>query len=219
MSDNNIEVVQPSDPLSPDEMIRQVLSSIPQDTLKSMQLFAKKEDYTANIISNRTVEELPMVVTILTEIFKKAIDNENLAVALKDEYGIDVDLVGTKGYIPTNEMPYNKQANFSAIFTALENGVYRVIYKTDPETGMVERDTDNKPIVLKKIVVNGGVELRNKNQLNNLALEGMGRIQQTRILGAYGQVNPIGMDGSLDSAIVSMFAPGGGNKKNRWGRK
>ena len=208
MSDNNIEVMLPSDPISPDEMIRQVLSSIPQDTLKSMQLFAKKEDYTANIISNRTVEELPMVVTILTEIFKKAIDNENLAVALKDEYGIDVDLVGTKGYIPTNEMPYNKQANFSAIFTALENGVYRVIYKTDPETGMVERDSDNKPIVLKKIVVNGGVELRNKNQLNNLALEGMGRIQQTRILGAYGQVNPIGMDGSLDSAIVSMFAPG-----------
>ena len=219
MDDNNVTIIGPNDQVSPDEQIRQMLAAIPKKTFESMKLFAQKEDYTASSMPNRTVEELPVVVTIGTDVYKRSTTDENLAVFAEDEYGIHVDLVGTKGYIPASEMLYNRQANFSAIFTTLENGVYRVTYKQDPLTGIVEKDEFGKPIVLRRVVVHGGVAMRNMNQLNNLALEGLGRVQQNRVLGAWGNVSPVGMDGSLDNAIANMMSPGGGKSKNKWGRR
>ena len=197
---------------TPDEMLKNMLSAIPEQKL--LAILSRKEDYTANVVENRSIEELPQVITYLSEIFRKS-EDIGIAESLKDEYGIDVDLVGTRGYIPRWELPYNKQANFSAIFTTLEEGVYQNIYKTDRETGMVLKDEDGNPIIEKKIAIHGGVVFRNKNQLNQLAVDGLGRIQQLRTLNAFGNVSPVGLDGSIDRAISGLFGQAGKKKFRR----
>lgn len=167
----------------------------------SMELH-RNEDYTADVAINRTIEELPQVVTTLVDIIK---EKEGELNTLKDSHGIWLDVIGTKGNIPVGDMPYHRRANINAILTSLIDDVYHQEYETDEVTGQTIFDENGIPTIIKRIPVNVGVEKRNLDSLNNLAMEANSRNMQGRILGAFGGGSSLGIDGRFEDMLNTTF--------------
>lgn len=195
--------------MSPEHIKDELLKSVSPDVLKSLSVaLSRSEDYTSELIENRTVEDMSPIITILTDIIKQNEETKKLDV-LQDDRGIWLDAIGTKGIIPPALMPYNQMANFSAIFTSLQHGVYRVTYDYN-EDGSVKRDEQGEPVIVKREAVNMGVTWRNLNQLCNLAYSGNSRTLQAKIFAGVKGTPPIGFNDKWDSVLTKMFE--GGNK-------
>ena len=178
-------------------------AGLPSEAIDKVRFeLSRNEDYTANVAVNRTIEELPSVITTLVDIIKEKDGQIN---TLKDPHGIWLDVLGTKGNIPHDDVPYHRRANINAILTGLVDDVYHQEYKTDEKTGATIFDTSGNPIITKRIAVNVGVEKRNLDSLNNLAIDGNTRNLQGRILGAYGGGTSVGIDGRFEDMLSTAF--------------
>lgn len=176
---------------------------LPQEIVDRVSLeLHRNEDYTADVAVNRTIEELPSIVTTLVDIIKQQ-DGE--LSTLKDEHGIWLDVVGTKGNIPHMDLPYHRRANISAILTGLVNDVYHHEYKKDEQTKELILDDNGLPIITKRIPINVGTEKRNLDSLNYLAVDANTRNTQARILGAYGGGTGVGIDGRFEDMLSNAF--------------
>jgi len=187
-------------------------AGLPAEIIGRVDIELKKnEDYTSNVSMNRTVEELPEIITALIDIIK---EKQGELKTLTDKRGLWLDVLGTKGNIPSSDVRYHRRANISAIITGLVDDVYYTEYETDPETEqiLIDEKTGN-PKITKRYPVNIGIEKRNLDSLNNLAIDGNTRNTQARIFGAFGGGSGIGIDGRFEGLMGSMFESGRGNKR------
>lgn len=193
--------------MSPEQIKDELIKSVSPDVLQSLSLaLSRSEDYTSEIIENRTVEDMSPIITTLIEVIKQNEETKEIDV-LQDDKGIWLDAIGTKGIIPPGLMPYNQQANFSAIFTSLQGGVYRVTYEYNDD-GSVKRDEKGEPVIKKREPVNMGTAWRNLNQLCNLAYSGNSRNLQAKIFAGVKGTSPIGFDERWDNVLTKMFEGG-----------
>jgi len=178
-------------------------AGLPQEAIEKVRLeLHRNEDYTANVAVSRTIEELPSIVTTLVDIIK---EKEGELSTLKDPHGIWLDVLGTKGNIPHDDVPYHRRANINAILTSLVDDVYHQEYEIDKKTGATIFDEKGNPTITRRIAVNVGVEKRNLDSLNNLAVDGNTRNLQGRILGAYGGGTSVGIDGRFEDMLSTAF--------------
>jgi len=186
-------------------------AGLPPEMIDRVSVELKKnEDYTANVSMNRTVEELPEIITALIDVIK---EKDGELKTLSDKRGIWLDVMGTKGNIPFGDMPYHKRANISAIITGLIDDVYYVEYKTDDKTGEIIFNGNGIPVIAKRYPVNVGIEKRNLDSLNNLAVDANTRNLQGRIFGSFGGGTGIGVDGRFEGLMGSMFESGRHRKR------
>ena len=134
-------------------------------------------------------EIVPPVITILTDIDK--VNELTGEVTTKtDKWGFWIDHLGTKGRVFFYELPKFQFGHLGAIMPALKRKVYRYTYLYDKK-GVLQRDENGSPIILKKERVHLAVELSNLKARINLAEEGYARKQQEHvIIGGVGQVDP-----------------------------
>jgi hypothetical protein len=178
-------------------------AGLPSEVVDKVSLeLHRNEDYTSNVAVSRTIEELPSIITTLVDIIK---EKEGELNTLKDSHGIWLDVLGTKGNIPHDDVPYHRRANINAILTSLVDDVYHHEYETDEKTGATIFDDFGNPTITQRIAVNVGVEKRNLDSLNNLAIDGNTRNLQGRILGAYGGGTSVGIDGRFEDMLSNAF--------------
>ena len=181
-------------------------AGLPAEVLDRVKVeLNRSEDYTASVAVNRTVEDLPEVITALIDLIG---EKEGEIKTLQDDRGRWLDVLGTKGNIPHGDVTYHKRANLNSIITHLTNNVYYIEYKTD-DLGKPVLDENGNMIVESKRAVNIGIEKRNLDALNELAYEGNTRNLQGRIFGSYGGGTGIGITGGLDKIMDSTFAKRG----------
>lgn len=191
-----------------DELFSQMPDELAQQLSQFLQI--QNNDFTANTISHTALDETPEAITILSDLVKQAKDGG--VEVLQDENGNWLDFIGAKGFIPLHMMEYNRRANYNSIVTTLVDDCYEVTYEVDENTGVVLRDSDGEPIVLKRVAVNVGTRLRNLNQSCELASAGARATLQAKVLGAVSGTSPIGMDGTWDSALQKAFLPRGSKR-------
>jgi len=162
----------------------------------------QSEDYTSNVSMNRNIDELPEVITALIDVI---LEKDGKIRTLTDKRGLWLDVLGTKGNIPNIDVTYHRRANISAILTSLTNDVYHIEYEADTETGELIRDEYGDLIIKTKAVINVGIEKRNLDALNNLAVDANTRDLQARIFGTFGGGSGIGVDGKLEGLMGGMF--------------
>ena len=187
-----------------EEFMEQLTPDMQQAFTAAFQQF-QQNDYTSNTIERNVLEEAPEAITILTDLIKQA--NDGSLEVLTDEHGNWMDYIGAKGYIPPHMAEYNRRANYNSIVTTLVDDCYQVTYQTDPDTGIIKVDSGGNPIVLRRVAINVGTELRNLNQSCELAMSGARATLQAKVLGAVSGTSPIGMDGTWDSALQKAFLP------------
>lgn len=186
------------------EVLQSLLRMGPND-IRAITADLKKivtEDYTASKIEASVVDELPAVITTLTDVFELGEDNK-LKVR-QDERGNWVDLMGPKGNIPRWFMPYNQRANFSSIFLRLEGGCYEIEYKTNHDGSIFLNESGN-PVIESKKCTSMAVALRNLNQVCMLGLEANRAILQAKIFGGLKGGVPLGYEGNFDKLVADMI--------------
>jgi hypothetical protein len=148
-------------------------------------------------------EAISPVITIGTDLDKE--DEISKEIKTKsDKWGLWNEYHGTKGRIFDTEVPQFQFGHVAAITPNLRSHVYRITYAYDDE-GKVKKDTDNKPIILKKIRINLVTELMNLKARLNLAENGYARDQQKSvIIGGVGGVTPI-TESSFDKLTTAAF--------------
>jgi len=192
--------------LSPErsEIFQRVISLGP-DGIKSLTADLKhliSEDYTAQKIEASVVDEIPAVITTLTDLVET--DEKGDLLVRKDERGNWIDFIGAKGNIPRWFMPFNQRANFSSIFLRLEHGCYEVEYKINQD-GSLYLDENNNPVIQSKKCTSMAVSLRNLNQVCMLALEANRPILQAKIFGGLKGGVPLGYEGNFDKIVLDLM--------------
>lgn len=186
------------------QVLQNLLNLNPGD-IRALTADLKKvvtEDYTASKIEASVVDEIPAVITTLTDLVDT--DNEGNLKVRTDDRGNWIDFIGAKGNIPRWFMPFNQNANFSSIFLRLENGCYEIEYNL-LEDGTVKKDDCGKPIIKSKRCTSMAVSLRNLNQVCMLGLEANRSVLQAKIFGGLKGGIPIGYEGNLDKMLIDLM--------------
>lgn len=201
------EVVDPFGSVTPpvqNQVLAGLLNMNPGE-IRALTADLKKvvtEDYTASKIEASVVDEIPAVITTLTDLVDTD-ENGNLLVR-KDERGNWIDFIGAKGNIPRWFMPFNQRANFSSIFLRLEQGCYEIEYKQNPDGSLFLDENDN-PVIDSKTCTSMAVALRNLNQVCMLALEANRPILQAKIFGGLKGGIPLGYEGNIDKMVTDLI--------------
>ncbi|WMW24347.1 hypothetical protein RE474_09620 [Methanolobus sediminis] len=186
------------------QVLKELLTMNPSD-IRAITADLKKvvsEDFTSSKIEASVVDEIPAVITTLTDLVD--IDESGNLSVRKDERGNWIDFIGPKGNIPPWFMKYNQRANFSSIFLRLENGCYENDYEID-SAGNVILNNNGEPTIKKKKCTSIAVELRNLNQACMLGLAANRAILQAKIFGGLKGGVPLGYEGNFDKMVADLI--------------
>ena len=185
--------------------VLQKLLQLGSNDIKCITADLKKivsEDYTSSRIEASVVDEIPAVITTLTDLVESD-ENGKLQVRT-DERGNWIDFIGAKGNIPRWFLPYNQRANFSSIFLRLQSGCYEVEYQLNDD-GSVFLVPAGNPVIVSKKCTSIAVALRNLNQVCMLGLDANRSILQAKIFGGLKGGVPLGYEGNFDKMVADMI--------------